>query len=108
MPRFSYRARDQALHVIEGTVEAESEAAAIGQLGNAGVFPIAISEVGSTGSQRSSKWYIQGVPYDMVEIDLTEFDDQVQQAGIQSYPYFWAKDFAPYNPAIEVTVNPAP
>ena len=49
---------------------------------------------GSTGSQRSSKWYIQGVPYDMVEIDLTEWDDQVQQAGIQSYPYFWAKDMA--------------
>jgi hypothetical protein len=49
---------------------------------------------GSTGAQRSSKWYIQGVPYDMVEIDLTEWDDQVQQAGIQSYPYFWAKDMA--------------
>lgn len=49
---------------------------------------------GSSGAQRSSKWYIQGVPYDMVEIDLTEWDDQVQQAGIQSYPYFWAKDMA--------------
>jgi hypothetical protein len=49
---------------------------------------------GSTGAQRSSKWYIQGVPYDMVEIDLTEWDDQVQQAGIQSYPYFWAKDMS--------------
>lgn len=58
---------------------------------------------GSTGAQRSSKWYIQGVPYDMVEIDLTEWDDQVQQAGIQSYPYFWAKDFAPYQPIIEIT-----
>jgi hypothetical protein len=30
----------------------------------------------------------------MVELDLTEWDDQVQQAGIQSYPYFWAKDMA--------------
>lgn len=49
---------------------------------------------GATGAQRSSKWYLQGVPYDMVEIDLTEFDDQVQQAGMQSYPYFWAKDLS--------------
>lgn len=49
---------------------------------------------GATGAQRSSKWYFQGVPYDMVEIDLTEWDDQVQQAGIQSYPYFWAKDMS--------------
>lgn len=49
---------------------------------------------GSTGAQRSSKWYFEGVPYDMVEIDLTEWDDQVQQAGIQSYPYFWAKDMS--------------
>lgn len=52
---------------------------------------------GSTGSQRSSKWYIEGVPYDMVEIDLTEWDDQVQQPGIQSYPYFWAKDMSLWN-----------
>lgn len=49
---------------------------------------------GSTGAQRSSKWYFEGVPYDMVELDLTEWDDQVQQAGIQSYPYFWAKDMS--------------
>lgn len=60
---------------------------------------------GSTGAQRSSKWYLQGVAYDMIEIDLTELDDQVQQAGIQSYPYFWAKDFAQYQPIVEVTGN---
>lgn len=58
---------------------------------------------GSTGAQRTSKWYFDGVPYDMVEIDLTEFDDQVQQAGINSYPYFWTKDLAQYQPIIEVT-----
>ena len=61
--------------------------------------------VGSTGAQRSSKWYLMGVPYDMVELDLTELDDQVQQAGMQSYPYFWAKDFAQYQPIIEVTCD---
>jgi hypothetical protein len=60
---------------------------------------------GSSGQQRTSKWYFQGVPYDMVEIDLTEWDDQVQQAGISSYPYFWAKDFATFAPAIEAVGN---
>jgi hypothetical protein len=49
---------------------------------------------GSTGAQRSTKWYLNGVPYDMIEIDLTEWDDQVQQAGIQSYPYYCAKDMS--------------
>jgi hypothetical protein len=49
---------------------------------------------GSTGAQRSTKWYFQGVPYDMVEIDLTEWDDQVMQPGIQSYPYFCTKDMS--------------
>lgn len=49
---------------------------------------------GSSGAQRSSTWYLQGVPYPMIEIDLTEWDQQVQQAGIQSYPYFWAKDLS--------------
>ncbi len=52
------------------------------------------SSGGASGAQRSSKWYLQGVPHDMVEIDLTEWDDQVQQAGMQSYPYFWAKDMS--------------
>lgn len=60
---------------------------------------------GSTGSQRSSKWYLQGVPYDMIECDLTELDDQVQQAGMQSYPYLWAKDFAQYQPIVEITAT---
>jgi hypothetical protein len=60
---------------------------------------------GTTGAQRSSKWYLNGVPYDMVEIDLSEWDDQVQQAGMQSYPYFWAKDLASYQPIIEITGN---
>jgi len=44
MPRFAYRARDSSLKVVEGTVEADSEAAAIGRLGREGVFPFTISE----------------------------------------------------------------
>ena len=52
MPRFAYRAKDHTLHAIEGTIEAENEAAAIGRLGSEGKFPIAISEVGASASPR--------------------------------------------------------
>ena len=47
MPRFTYRAKDHALQVVEGTIEAESEAAAISRLGHDGIFPIAIVEAGA-------------------------------------------------------------
>ena len=54
MPRFTYRARDSSLRVVEGTVEADNETAAINRLGSQGVFPIAIVEAGpSTLSLRS-------------------------------------------------------
>lgn len=58
---------------------------------------------GSTGAQRSSKWYLDGVPYDMTEVDLTEFDDFIQQAGIQAQPYAWAKDLSQYSVQAQVT-----
>jgi hypothetical protein len=47
---------------------------------------------GSEGAQKSFIWFLNGVPYPMVPIDLAEFDLQVQQAGLQSYPYFLATD----------------
>jgi len=50
MPRFAYRARDSSLKVVEGTVEADTEAAAIGRLGREGVFPFSISESGRGGA----------------------------------------------------------
>ena len=50
---------------------------------------------GSSGeSQKGSFWTLQGVPYPMVPCDLSEFDMQVQQAGLQSYPWLWATDLA--------------
>lgn len=53
MPRFTYRAKDSTLHVVEGTIEAENETSAISRLGGQGVFPISIVEVGgSTSSSR--------------------------------------------------------
>lgn len=50
MPRFTYRAKDHALHALEGTIEADNEAAAISQLGRAGLFPMSITELGATTS----------------------------------------------------------
>jgi len=43
-------------------------------------------------------WTLNGVPYPLIAIDLSEFDRTVQQAGLQSYPYWYATD---------VSVSPA-
>lgn len=37
-------------------------------------------------------WTNQGVPYPLIPIDLAEFDMAVQQAGLQSYPYWFCTD----------------
>lgn len=37
-------------------------------------------------------WYNNGVPYPMIPCDLSEYDNLVQQAGQQSYPYIFATD----------------
>lgn len=57
MPRFTYRAKDQTLQLVEGTIEAETESAALSRLGTQGVFPISIIEVGSQGARATaSRW----------------------------------------------------
>lgn len=53
MPRFAYRAKDGTLQVIEGTIEADSESAAISRLGSQGVYPITIREAGAPSAVRS-------------------------------------------------------
>ena len=45
MPRFSYRAKDGQLQLVEGTIEAESEASAVSRLGRDGIFPISLVQV---------------------------------------------------------------
>lgn len=37
-------------------------------------------------------WFLQGVPYVMIPIELYEFDASVQQAGLQAYPYWYSVD----------------
>lgn len=54
MPRFLYRAKDAALQVVEGMIEADSETAAISRLGTQGAFPISIAEVGAAPVLRAT------------------------------------------------------
>ena len=49
---------------------------------------------GSSGSQRSFIWYLDGVPYPVIPCDLAEFDMQVQQSGLQSFVWLGATDMA--------------
>lgn len=39
-------------------------------------------------------WYLLGVPYEMVPIDLSEFDRLVQTAAISAYPSMFATDLS--------------
>ena len=54
MPRFTYRAKDPLRNLVEGTIEADSEAAALSRLGGEGVFPIAIAELGAAQGSAGS------------------------------------------------------
>ncbi len=49
---------------------------------------------GSHGAQRSFIWWLNGVPYPVIPVDLAEFDMQVQDAGLQSYVWLAATDMA--------------
>jgi len=43
---------------------------------------------------KSVFWTLNGVVYPLIPIDLSEFDMAVQQAGIQSYPWWFATDMS--------------
>ncbi len=51
-------------------------------------------------------WFLNGVPYPMINCDMSEFDAQVQQAGMQSYPALFATDMST-SPATAVIWPPA-
>lgn len=44
---------------------------------------------------KDNMWFLNGVPYSMIPCDLSEYDNLVQQAGNQAYPYIFATDMAP-------------
>lgn len=39
-------------------------------------------------------WYLNGVPYPMIPVDLSEYDNFVQQPNVSSYPYVAATDMS--------------
>lgn len=43
---------------------------------------------------KDAVWYLNGVPYPMIPCDLSEYDNFVQQAGLQSYPLIFATDMS--------------
>lgn len=47
-------------------------------------------------------WFLQGVPYPMVPIDISEYDWQVQQVGNQAFPYLFATDMSQSPPLLVV------
>lgn len=60
-------------------------------------------------TDKSAIWFLQGVPYPMIACDLEEYDNFVQQAGLQSYPYIAATDMStapPNGPAANLVVWP--
>ncbi|MBI2885566.1 MAG: type II secretion system F family protein [Candidatus Omnitrophica bacterium] len=52
MPRFAYRAKTSAFELVEGTLEADDEIAAITQLGRSGIVPVSVAEVRAPASLR--------------------------------------------------------
>lgn len=50
-------------------------------------------------------WFLQNYPYQLIPIDLEEFDIQVQQAGVQSFPTLWATDMSQAAPILSTTGN---
>ncbi len=60
MPQFVYRAKDSSLHIVEGVIDADNEAAAISRLGGQGVFPISIAEAMHAPTGRA-RWIAGGI-----------------------------------------------
>ena len=58
-----------------------------------GPYPLPADFLRCAGN-KSVFWTLLGVPYPLVPIDLSEFDMAVQQAGIQSYPYWFCTDLS--------------
>lgn len=51
---------------------------------------------------KDAMWFLLGVPYPMISCDLSQYDNLVQQAGLQSYPYIFATDMSQSPPNLLV------
>jgi hypothetical protein len=70
-----------------------------------GPYPLPADYLRAAGD-RSIFWTNSGVPYNLIPIDLAEFDGAVQQAGIQNYPYWYATDLSLGDEAAASQVTP--
>lgn len=52
-------------------------------------------------------WTLLGVPYQLIPIEMAEFDATVQQAGLQSYPTWYAVDMSTSPPGMFVWPPPS-
>lgn len=52
-------------------------------------------------------WTLLGVPYQLTNISLQQLDMTVQQAGIQTYPYWYATDMSQSPPVMYVYPPPS-
>jgi hypothetical protein len=52
-------------------------------------------------------WFLLGVPYPMIPVDMSEYDNLVQQAGLQSYPYLYATSMDTQPPIMVVYPPPS-
>lgn len=55
---------------------------------------------------KDATWYNNGVPYPMIPCDLSEYDNLIQQAGQQAYPYLFATDTSQSPPNLLVWPPP--
>lgn len=65
---------------------------------------------GSEGVQYALFYMYNGVPYPLIPIDLGQWDMQVQQAGLQNFPFLFATDISPessFNDRIALTATVA-
>ncbi len=45
-------------------------------------------------NDKDNIWFLNGVPYPMIPVDISEYDNFVQQTNLQSYPYIAATDMS--------------
>lgn len=58
-------------------------------------------------NNKDAIWYLQGVAYPMIPCDISDYDNLVQQAGQQAYPYIFATDTSQSPPNLLIWPPPS-
>jgi hypothetical protein len=70
--------------------------------GHSGSGPYPLPSDWYRGIDKDIFYTIDGVPYPMVNVELLEYDNLVQTAGLNSYPYYYATDMSQTPPTMLV------